>query len=96
VYEKGVTPNTSELSTYGEFRFSIRDGDIISPKLEISEPLKNQCRDFLECVASGRRPLSDGQTGLNVVQVMEAIDRSIEFDGTPVPVGSPPTRSKAS
>jgi len=96
VYEKGVTPNTSELSTYGEFRFSIRDGDIISPKLEISEPLKNQCRDFLECVASGRRPLSDGQTGLNVVQVMEAIDRSIEFDGTPVPVGSPPSRSKAS
>ena len=97
VYEKGVTPDPSELSTYGEFRFSIRDGDIISPKLEISEPLKNQCRDFLESIASGRRPLSDGRTGLEVVQVMEAIDQSIALNGAPVPVGStPPSRSKAS
>ncbi len=97
VYEKGVTPDTSELSTYGELRFSIRDGDIISPKLDISEPLKNQTRDFLESIAAGRRPISDGRAGLEVVQVMEAIDRSIRLDGTPVPVGSPPSsRSKAS
>jgi len=96
VYEKGVAPHLSEHPTYGEFRFSIRDGDIISPKIEISEPLKNQCRDFLESIASGRPPRSDGRTGLQVVQVMEAIDRSIELSGTPVPVGvMTPVHSKA-
>ncbi len=91
VYEKGVTPQLSEVSTYGEFRFSIRDGDIISPTVEISEPLKNQCCDFLESVASGRRPLSDGETGLEVVRVMEAIDRSIALKGAPVSIGNPIT-----
>ncbi len=97
VYEKGVTPNPDEVSSFGEFHFSIRDGDIISPKVDVSEPLKNQCRDFLECVASGRRPLSDGWTGLAVVEVMEAIDRSIALNGAPVPVGArTPSRSKAS
>jgi predicted dehydrogenase len=97
VYEKGVTPDQSDPSTYGEARFSIRDGDIISPKIEVSEPLKNQCRDFLECLASGRRPLSDAWAGLAVVEVMEAIDRSIDLSGAPVPVGTrTPTRSKAS
>ena len=97
VFEKGVAPYAPELTTYGEFRFSIRDGDIISPQIKISEPLKNQCRDFLESIASGRRPRSNGHTGLSVVQVMEAIDRSVAANGTPVVVGSPAsTRSKAS
>jgi len=97
VYDKGVTPDDSEASTFGEFRFSIRDGDIISPKVEISEPLKNQCRDFLESIASGRRPLSDGRAGLEVVRVMEAIDCSIGLNGAPVDVDTrTPMRSKAS
>ena len=97
VFEKGVVSHHSELATFGEFRFSIRDGDIISPRLEISEPLKNQCRDFLESVASGRQPRSNGQTGLAVVQVMEAIDRSMALNGAPVTVGSQtPTRQKVS
>ncbi len=97
VYEKGVTPAASEVSSYAEFRFSIRDGDIISPKVEVSEPLKNQCRDFLESIASGTLPVSDGRAGLEVVRVMEAIDQSIARNGVPVAVGSSPlTRSKAS
>lgn len=97
VYEKGVTQDDSELSTYGEVRFSIRDGDIVSPKIEISEPLKNQCKDFLEAMALGRLPLSSGRTGLDVVRVMEAIDLSISLNGAPVQVGSGrPRRSLAS
>lgn len=97
VYEKGVANESTEASTFGEVRLSIRDGDIISPKIEASEPLKNQCKDFLDAIAIGRPPLSDGTTGLQVVRVMEAIDRSIELNGSPVPVGSGrPRRSIAS
>ncbi len=87
VFEKGVTPVAAEASTYGEYHFLMRDGDIISPRLEASEPLKNQCRHFLECVAEGRRPLSGGWEGREVVRVMEAIDRSVERRGIPVEVG---------
>jgi hypothetical protein len=51
-----------------------------------SEPLGNQARHFLECVRTGDRPLTDGPAGLDVVSVMEAIDRSLAAGGAPSPV----------
>jgi predicted dehydrogenase len=86
IYEKGVSCEDVEASNYGEFRFLIHDGDIISPMIETSEPLKEQCTHFLECVVQSKRPLTDGQAGLEVVQVMEAVDRSIEQGGAPVKI----------
>jgi predicted dehydrogenase len=86
VYEKGVMAAETEATSYGEYHFLMRDGDVISPKVEVSEPLKNQCNHFLECVANHRRPTTDGQAGLEVVRVMAAIDRSLENKGVPVAV----------
>jgi predicted dehydrogenase len=88
VFEKGVEPvaTQSEISNYGEYQLQIRDGDIISPRIEASEPLKNQCNHFLECVTQGSRPLTDGWGGYAVVRVMEAIDRSLALNGAPVEV----------
>jgi predicted dehydrogenase len=51
-----------------------------------SEPLKNQTIDFLDSVERGRAPVSTGETGLRVVEVMEAIDASIAAGGAPIPV----------
>ena len=84
VYEKGVVPVDSEATTYGEYQFMIRDGDIFSPRVEVTEPLKNQCLHFLECVTEGTLPLTDGQAGMEVVQVMEAVDYSLQHNGAPV------------
>lgn len=86
VYEKGVTPAAAEASSYGEYHFLMRDGDIISPRVEVSEPLKAQCRHFLECIAQAVLPFTDGKAGLEVVRVMTAIDRSIQNKGAPVDV----------
>lgn len=86
VYEKGVAPTMPGMANYGEYHFQMRDGDIISPHLEVSEPLKNQCRHFIECIEQGKRPLTSGHTGLEVVQVMTAIDQSIAQHGAPVNV----------
>jgi predicted dehydrogenase len=77
IYEKGVTANVSRYSTFGEFSFSLRDGDIISPKIEYTEPLKNMCEHFLKCLETGQRPQTDGVSGLEVVRVLCGIDRSI-------------------
>ena len=65
----------------------MRDGDIISPRVEAREPLKNQCAHFLDCVAKGVTPLSDGRNGLDVVRVLIAIDESVKSNGAPVQVG---------
>jgi predicted dehydrogenase len=86
VFEKGVEPAQARSTNYGEFQFQIRNGDIVSPYIEASEPLKNQCSHFLECVQYGRDPLTDGQAGLDVVQVLAAIDESIAQNGVPINV----------
>lgn len=88
VFEKGVKPVAPEPTSYGEYYFQIRDGDILSPRIEVSEPLKNQCRHFLECVTRGTPPLTNGRTGEAVVRVLEAVDRSLSLKGAPVEVAA--------
>jgi len=50
------------------------------------EPLKSQCRHFLECVRTGKRPVSSGVAGRDVVRVLEGINRSMECKGLQVSV----------
>jgi predicted dehydrogenase len=90
VCEKGVMPLDQEPLNYGELRFQIREGDIISPRIEPVEPLKDQCRHFLECVRAKKRPVSGGLEGLGVVRVLEAANRSIECKGIQVAVEGQP------
>jgi predicted dehydrogenase len=75
-----------EAQSYGEYQFLLRDGDILSPRIEVSEPLRNQCSHFLECITNGVRPLTSGHEGREVVRVMEAVERSIQRNGAPVEI----------
>jgi predicted dehydrogenase len=86
IFEKGVKPAKPAATSYGEFQFQIRNGAIISPHIEVSEPLKDQCSHFLKSMHNGRQPLTDGRSGLEVVQVLTAIDRSIAYNGAPIDV----------
>jgi predicted dehydrogenase len=91
VFEKGIEADAEASPTFGEFHFLLRDGQIISPVVEASEPLKNQCQHFVECIRDGRRPTSDGLVGRGVVSVMEAVDRSLAEGGHPIPVDPAPS-----
>lgn len=86
VYEKAVSCAAADTDSFGEFVLSMRDGDIISPKIDMSEPLKNQAIHFQECIQNNVRPLSDGCNGLNVVKVITAIQKSIRSKGATVEV----------
>lgn len=86
VFEKGVEPTPEEADSFGEYQFLIRDGDIISPRVPVNEPLKAQCSHFLDCVTEQQQPFTDGRQGVEVVRVMEAIDRSIQNRGIPVEI----------
>ena len=76
VYEKGVAFGEMSSDSYGEFKLLVRDGDIISPKIEPSEPLKNQCAEFLSCVVNHTQPLSDVRFGTEVVETLLAAEAS--------------------
>ena len=73
VYDKGFDQS---FSSYGEY--IARSGDIWSPRVSNEEPLRIECRHFVECVRSGAQPRSDGEAGLRVVRVLEALQRSLE------------------
>jgi len=47
-------------------------------ELDKGEPLKQECRHFLDCLATRRRPLSDAREGLRVLRVLDACQKSIE------------------
>ncbi|MGD9615086.1 MAG: Gfo/Idh/MocA family oxidoreductase [Alphaproteobacteria bacterium] len=47
-------------------------------ELEEGEPLEFECRHFLDCVATGARPRTDGQEGLRVLRVLTRASESLK------------------
>ena len=91
VYDKGVSKVSEDKgkqapSSFGEFQLLIRSGDLLVPNIHFEEPLRGECAHFLECIKTGRRPLSDGWDGLRVVSVLEAADQSLGQGGIPVDI----------
>jgi predicted dehydrogenase len=82
IYDKGVD-RPPAFTEYAQF-LSIRNGDIHIPQVPMVEPLERQTHHFLECIASGKRPMTDGHSALRVVRVLEAAQKSLESDGAPV------------
>lgn len=84
IYDKGVYRKGS--AAYGEFQFRLHSGDIHIPRIDMTEPLKNECAHFIECVRTGQRPRTDGACGLRVVRVLEAAQQSLEQGGANVKI----------
>lgn len=83
IYNKGVEgPQYSD--NFGDFHYSYRYGDTWSPMIQEVEPLKAECLHFLECIKTGKKPLTDGKNGLDVVQVLYAADISLQNCGSRV------------
>lgn len=85
IYDKGVYRKGDAI--YGEFQYRIHSGDINIPKINMSEPLRNECAHFVECVRSGQTPRTDGENGLRVVRVLEAAQKSLSSGGETVRLG---------
>jgi len=73
VYDKGFDQSFED---YGEY--IQRSGDIWYPHVPNEEPLRIECRHFLERVLDGGPPRSDGAAGLRVVRALEALQRSLD------------------
>lgn len=85
IYDKQVS-HVPYYESFGEFQLLTHEGDITSPVIKMTEPLKAQSQHFVDCVESRRRPLTDGMSGFHVVRVLEAIQGSMDADGAPVQV----------
>ncbi len=78
VWDKGVE---RDFRNYGEY--ITRSGDVMSPQISNEEPLRIECRHFVECVRTGSEPRSGAVSALRTVRVLEALQRSLDAGGLP-------------
>ncbi len=89
IYDKRVeTP--PHYDTFAEFQYSYHYGDMKAPYIRQAEPLKVECRHFLDCIESGGRSDSCGEEGLRVVQILEASSESLRKGGARIEIPSVP------
>jgi protoporphyrinogen oxidase/predicted dehydrogenase len=84
IFDSGATLPDPE--TFGEYRLSYRTGDIVSPRIDATEPLSLELADFGAAIRGESNLVSSPQVGLDVVRTVEAVDRSLLDGGRPVVV----------
>jgi protoporphyrinogen oxidase/predicted dehydrogenase len=84
IFDSGATIPDPE--TFGEYQLSYRTGDIVTPRIEATEPLSLELADFGRAILQGTPLVSSADIGLDVVRTIEAVDRSFAQGGIPVVV----------
>lgn len=91
ILDKGIDDDLRPVpfpESFASFRASIREGGQTIPEIAAAEPLAAEIGHFLSSIETGQRPVSDGRFGVEVVAVLEAIDRSLAAGGAPEPVAT--------
>lgn len=79
VYDRGVDIREEE-SVYKTL-VQYRTGDMYAPHIDGTEALKRLTEEFVDCIHTGKQPVADGVSGLNVVKILEAADLSMRSGG---------------
>lgn len=87
VYDTGVDAVITDDEERREQLVQYRTGDVWVPKLDSTEALAWEFRDFAAWIRDGDAPPNTGEAGLRVVRVLEAASRSMDAGGAPVEVG---------
>lgn len=80
VYDKGITVNGNTESIYKAL-IDYRIGDMWSPRLDRTEALQTEVLHFIECIENSKCPVTDGQSGLQIVRLLEAATQSVAEQG---------------
>lgn len=85
IYDKSVD-GPRDYDSFGDFAYSYRYGDIVTPMIDETEPLKQLCADFVDCIRTGRPPRAGGDEGISVTRVLVAAQWSLRHGGAPAQV----------
>lgn len=87
ILDKGIdrVPKSGERMDYDDFnnyQLFHRSGDVWLPQIHFQEPLKVEAAHFLDCVRTGKTPLTDPLHGRNVVAVLDAAQQALKSGQT--------------
>jgi predicted dehydrogenase len=79
IYDRGVDVKTRE--DMHDLMINYRSGDMWSPKIDLREALFAEISHFVECIVEDKKNTSDGKTGLEVVRLLHACEKSMKNNG---------------
>jgi predicted dehydrogenase len=81
---RGLDGSLGDFDSFGKFQLIQRAGDVLIPRIDFAEPLRSECQHFVECIVTGKKPLTDGENGLRVVKILAAASRSLAAGGASI------------
>jgi predicted dehydrogenase len=77
IYDRGADyqPRDGE---FAGFMAAVRDGDIVIPRIDPAEPLREQLAHFIDCLLTGREPITTAEDGVAIVRVLEWAGRELD------------------
>ena len=78
IFKKGISMVERSEADFGKFRFLLRDGDIISPKTNMSEPLSEMVDSFISAILDNKKIDFDGRFSLEITKTLVAIQKSLQ------------------
>ncbi len=80
IYDRGIDVVHDREAIYN-ILIEYRTGDMLAPKVDLTEALKKVTAEFVNAIDRNRAPLTDGHAGLRVVRILEAANKSIRSSG---------------
>jgi predicted dehydrogenase len=78
IFDHGVV---KDPESFGQYHLSYRTGDIVSPRLDTSEPLALELEDFVSGIRLGHAPPASLEIARNVVRLAERTEAAIDGGG---------------
>lgn len=76
IYDKSATVDSDP--NFARLNVILRVGDMVVPKLENKEPLKEVVIDFIKSIVENRKPFSPAEEGLETVLALAAAQKSLK------------------
>ncbi|MDQ3103433.1 MAG: Gfo/Idh/MocA family oxidoreductase, partial [Actinomycetota bacterium] len=86
IFDSGI--EIGDTSTFGQYQLSYRSGDIVSLRVDSTEPITAELVDFRNAITGGITPLSDRDMALDVIRTVEAAEASLADGGAVIGVSS--------
>ena len=85
IYDKGIS-FIKDPKQAQQLRVGYRNGDVVVPNIHIEEGLFGMAKEFVRCVTTHKKPLTDGLMGLRVVSCITKTTQSLRSGGKQIRV----------
>ena len=83
LYKRGYSEYAG-FDSWGNYNWHLFDDGFDVPELPSMQPLAAELAHFLDCIANGKRPISDVEDGVRTTRVLEAVNQSLHNHGQEV------------